>query len=351
MISKTQARHRVFRRFRIVGIILCMLSLATNARSAQDLPSLLEHILPGVVVIVTRSQKGNGLGSGFFVTYNGDILTNWHVVEGADIVTVTTDDQRQYPARIKAWDTDADMALITIQSTQYRPLRLAGTIPRLGSSVVAVGAPNGFEKSISDGLVSQVHRVQNGSYLQVSCPISPGSSGGPILSLNGEVVGMATLTLKEGQNLNFAVPAPTLNQFVNRSRSLVPRTFNSIAKASGAVARPASAPVVMGVLDGVQQYLDVTSIHRTEGSIVEFTIHGAASANLLKNYPQWGNAIVYQVFQIDNTSRQIRHFSAEIRDKNDALLGKSSQTGPWQKLEEAPFFSGYARYILSQAGM
>jgi hypothetical protein len=100
-----------------------------------------------------------------------------------------------------------DLALLRIES-KSRPLAsLAQMAPPIGSRAYVIGSPKGYEFSISDGLLSQVQRVDGFNQYQLSCPFSPGNSGGPILNASGEVIGIAAWTRNGAQNLNFATPA------------------------------------------------------------------------------------------------------------------------------------------------
>jgi serine protease Do len=108
------------------------------------------------------------------------------------------------------WDEVKDIALVKLEATA-RPLnRLCLTNPPVGARAYVIGAPKGFEFSLSDGLVSQVRVVDGFAQYQISCPISPGNSGGPVLNTGGEVLGVVSWSSKDAQNLNFATPAACL---------------------------------------------------------------------------------------------------------------------------------------------
>jgi len=163
-----------------------------------------------VVTITTYSaaEDAVGLGSGFVVDPSGVIVTCYHVISEA------------YPAVIKllngasfqeisvlGCDSARDVAVIKVKGRNLPSVKLASSDDiEVGERVVAIGNPRGLENTISDGLLSGIREMDGYNLLQISAPISPGSSGGPVFNSSGRVVGIASATLKESQNLNFCVP-------------------------------------------------------------------------------------------------------------------------------------------------
>jgi len=149
-----------------------------------------------------------GLGSGFVVDPAGLVVTNLHVIAGQEMVLVALPSGQQLaPTRIEAVDQEHDLVVLRV-GAKLPALTLAQANKIvLGQSVIAIGNPLGLEASISEGLVSGVRETPDGTkVLQISAPISPGSSGGPILDRHGEVVGVATFIMLGGQNIGFGVP-------------------------------------------------------------------------------------------------------------------------------------------------
>jgi tetratricopeptide (TPR) repeat protein len=151
------------------------------------------------------------LGSGFFISQNGDVITNYHVIQGADSAEIKTADGKTYPITyIVAGDEQNDIIRLSVNiPSQYvYPLLLSKTIPEVGERIIVYGSPLGLEKTVSDGIVSAIREVPSyGKLIQITAPISPGSSGSPVLNMQGEVIGIATFQFIEGQNLNFAIPS------------------------------------------------------------------------------------------------------------------------------------------------
>jgi hypothetical protein len=173
---------------------------------------------PAVVRVVVRDKDGRtyGSGSGFVIGQGGMIATNYHVVEGASLADVLFADGRKAQCSVAvAADEAADLVLLQPSPRVIvPPLELAGDPPPVGTKVYAIGSPLGLSNTLSDGLVSG-HRQLNGTpVIQTSAPISPGSSGGPLLTADGRVVGVTTAGARGGQNLNFAVTAGHVRRLV-----------------------------------------------------------------------------------------------------------------------------------------
>lgn len=163
-------------------------------------------------VVVVECRDGamvSSFGSGFAVGSPDLLATNAHVVQSCgDVAARIPGTEGGVPAVVVSMDVERDIAIL------YMPGRTGSVIalaPRqtvaVGQPVLAIGHPKGLELTVSDGIVSAIRETGESSLIQTSTPISPGSSGGPLIDLNGRAIGMATMYLREGQNLNFAVPA------------------------------------------------------------------------------------------------------------------------------------------------
>ncbi|MBQ9594962.1 MAG: trypsin-like peptidase domain-containing protein [Synergistaceae bacterium] len=180
---------------------------------AEDYANLVEKVMPSIVMIKTDT----GTGSGFFVNSEGDVLTNYHVVDGARYITVTLQKGNSLKASLKSYDAKKDMALLAVK-TPYpiNFLKVSTKLPRQGETVIAISNPRGLSGTVTNGIVSAFRN--NNSWLQFTAPVSPGSSGGALLNLKGEIVGMITANLKgEGQNLNFAISSAVLAKFLTEA--------------------------------------------------------------------------------------------------------------------------------------
>ncbi len=204
--------------FSKILIISTLLFACAFGASAQDfLPELVKRIKPSAVAIETFDAKGASLarGSGFFIS-NDKIITNRHVIEKSSRVEVHLMSGSKYAAKgVLAIDGEGDLALLQVDVPKELavPLPLVQSAPLEGESIVVIGNPFGLEGSVSNGIVSAVREIPGyGKIIQITAPISPGSSGSPVVNMRGQVIGVATLQAAEGQSLNFAVPSERISQ-------------------------------------------------------------------------------------------------------------------------------------------
>jgi hypothetical protein len=171
-----------------------------------DWVSIVSRTKAAVAVIETE----RGLGTGFIVRSSGTLVTNQHVVAGASQICVTLPSGEKYQkAFVLAEDEDRDLAILRIEGSDLPALSIASTADlAIGAEVLLIGAPEGLSHTVSTGVVSAIRIMKNGmKVIQTTAPASPGSSGGPLLSREGHVIGVLTFQFNEGQNLNFAVPS------------------------------------------------------------------------------------------------------------------------------------------------
>ncbi|HEX6127256.1 MAG TPA: trypsin-like peptidase domain-containing protein [Pyrinomonadaceae bacterium] len=197
--------------------IFVTLILAASVAAQDYLPELVKRIKPSSVAIETFDAKGNALsrGSGFFIAPDR-IVTNRHVIERSSRVEVHLMDGKKFVVKgVLAVDGEGDLAMLQVDVPKALavPLPIVRTVPQEGESIVVVGNPFGLEGSVSNGIVSAVREISGyGRIIQITAPISPGSSGSPVVNMYGQVIGIATLQAAEGQSLNFAVPAERILQ-------------------------------------------------------------------------------------------------------------------------------------------
>jgi serine protease Do len=223
------------------------------ARAALTPAQIAARAMPAVVTIRT----GSGLGTGFVVRPEGWIATNFHVIASGAHVTVTTGDARQFDVvEVLAASPEHDLALVRVEAQGLPPLSLGDSdAMRPGDPVVAIGNPLGLEDTVSNGLISAVRTIHEGAeVLQISAPIAPGSSGGPIFNDRGEVIGVAAAFLQRGQNLNFGVPIRYLARMM---QTATPTPFAEFAaqlaklrERSAEPTEPGFARHPLAVLDG-----------------------------------------------------------------------------------------------------
>lgn len=175
-----------------------------------------------------QDMPARGAGSGFIVSSDGYILTNAHVVSGADEVTVKLIDKRRFTAKVIGADTRTDVAVLKITSPSKLPIVRLGNPAqlRVGEAVAAIGSPFGFENSVTAGIVSAKGRTLPSEsyvpYIQTDVPINPGNSGGPLFNMRGEVVGInSQIYSRSGgyQGVSFAIPIDVAMEVVNQLKT------------------------------------------------------------------------------------------------------------------------------------
>ena len=199
----------------VLALCVLLLILAAGVSVSvgqQDVPTIIKRVEPSTVVIIIYDKEGRlkGQGTGFFISKEGDVITNFHVIQGADHAEVRTSDGKIYPVT-RVLDDDRMGDLIRISTNTLGnltpPLSVVSSSPEVGTHVIVIGTPLGLEKTVSDGIVSAVREIPGfGRMIQLTAPISPGSSGSPVLNMKGEVIGIISFFVAPGQNLNFAIP-------------------------------------------------------------------------------------------------------------------------------------------------
>jgi hypothetical protein len=181
---------------------------------AAAIPELAARTTPAVVLIrvVNSGGQETAVASGFLVQ-DGRIVTNAHVVAGAHRLDIYDEDGQLVGTahHAEALDSVADLAILPTPREVSATLPLAGGEPSVGETVLAIGAPEGLSHTVSMGIVSAVRTLDGREVIQITAPLSSGSSGGPVVNVHGEVIGVSVGMFRRGQNLNFAVPVRALH--------------------------------------------------------------------------------------------------------------------------------------------
>lgn len=203
----------IFRALSRILAVQCLLLLVVSLAHAK-VPDVVLKQKKAVVTIHINDRDGKQIatGSGFIIEPNGIIATNYHVIssllkdQDARIAIKMENGEFTKAERLISFDESNDVALIKVEGKGLPSLPLAQDYkPKQGEDIVVIGSPFGLETTVSDGIISSIRGEDE--FLQITAPISPGSSGSPVFNLNGDVIGIATLLIQGGQNLNFAIPA------------------------------------------------------------------------------------------------------------------------------------------------
>ena len=200
-------------------LIIAIFQMATVVGASLQPHQIADSVMPSVTLLVTLDSDGEpiGFGSGFIIA-DGIVVTNLHVVEGGKYVFAQlVNEERLFGGTrsLLAYSKKYDLAVLSIDGLSGPPIAFGDSnVLRIGDSVYAIGNPQGLTGTFSVGNVSAKRKIKGITYIQMTAPISPGSSGGPVVDSNGQLVAIATLVHKEGGNLNFAVPVSYLKRLL-----------------------------------------------------------------------------------------------------------------------------------------
>ena len=199
----------------ILTALLVMLVLVFFTSCKKDLKGIIAETKEATFTVYTYDEYGSpsGSGSGFFIDAKGTAITNFHVLDGSAKAVIKTEDGEEYEIdQVIASDEKWDIAKFTIKNKinkAFSYLKFADKVVEQGDKVYNISAPLGLEHTVSEGIVSSLRSDSHGKVIQITAPISPGSSGSAILNEQGKVMAVATFQKKGGQNLNFGVSIDT----------------------------------------------------------------------------------------------------------------------------------------------
>jgi len=202
------------------NINILLILLLSRTIIGQDATVIYKNTVSSTVTIETDI----GLGSGFFISENV-IVTNYHVINGAsETYCYTNNSSEKYKIDgYLAVDKSADLILLKVSCLNRAAIKIALGSVTPGQRVYVIGSPKGLPATISDGIISGLRDFEGQKLIQITAPVSPGSSGGPVLNENGELIGVSVGQISEGQNLNFAIPLSYLESLLKLM------TFNAIS--------------------------------------------------------------------------------------------------------------------------
>ncbi|HTD27975.1 MAG TPA: Do family serine endopeptidase, partial [Xanthomonadaceae bacterium] len=239
----------------------------------DQMPEIFKHFFGDPQMPMPHDDEGTAIGSGFLISSDGKILTNHHVVDGADRVIVHLADRREFTAKVIGSDPMSDVALLKVEATGLPYLKLADAKTlKPGQWVVAIGSPFGLDHSVTAGIVSGVGRrsldpgEQYVPFIQTDVPINKGNSGGPLLNTKGEVVGINSQIFSNSggyMGVSFAIPIETAMNSVQQ------------LQATGKVSRGVLGVRVQEVTTAIANAMGLT---RSGGALVAEVVPGSAAA-------------------------------------------------------------------------
>lgn len=191
-------------------------------RDASEKQGFLKDFLDEMFEPTPRRQfKEKSLGSGFIISKSGFILTNRHVISDADQITIRLSDRREFIGEIISKDDERDLAVIKIPPQEDLPVALLGDSSQIevGEWAIAIGNPFGLDRTVTVGVISATGRNRlglpdDGAFLQTDASINFGNSGGPLLNVAGQVIGINTAIMASGQGIGFAIPIDAVKQII-----------------------------------------------------------------------------------------------------------------------------------------
>ena len=285
----------------LLALSIAMVLLSTPVAPAEPrshlggpgvVPAMVRRVLPAVVSITTRQIETNqfnqavptrGLGSGFIVDRRGYILTNNHVVEGAEEIKVTLTDARSFRAALVGSDRFTDLAVLKIDGRNLPALALAATTRlSVGETVVAIGSPLWIEggPTVTTGVVSALGRSMEEpglpmlhNLIQTDAAINPGNSGGPLLNLAGQAIGINTAIIASAHGIGFAISSPmakpVLLGLIAKGRVIRPSLRLTAVSVTSAIAYANDLPMERGALvTRVEDGGNAAAVGMQEGDVI-----------------------------------------------------------------------------------
>ena len=185
-----------------------------KASASADFSGIIEDAIRSVVTIRTDISQGTG----FIIAQEGYVVTNYHVMENAKSAGIFTYDSETYSVNLIGYNSNFDIALLKIEG-DFEKLKLADSEDvQIGEKVIAIGNPLGLQFSVSEGIVSAVHRPgpsEVDAYIQTDAALNPGNSGGPLINKQGKVIGINNFKIGGGESLGFALESNYIEEIVN----------------------------------------------------------------------------------------------------------------------------------------
>jgi S1-C subfamily serine protease len=208
----------------VIGVLLALAAGSTSVLAEENAQKIYRKVLPSVMMLEVENQAGERFVGSAVMALGDDIaITAWHVVCDATSVWARfADDTRVKVVGCIDKDGERDLALLKLERRlPGRCAVLKRDLQSVATRAYVIGAPKGYGFSISDGLVSQIRHVDGFPQYQVSCPISPGNSGGPVLDDRGQVIGIVSWTKSDAQSVSFAIPSQEVRRLNVGSKATV----------------------------------------------------------------------------------------------------------------------------------
>ena len=349
-------------RILVLIVLVAGVVAAQSAPSRKDIPAIAKAANGAVVSIIMSDKDGQPIaqGSGFIVSMDGRIITNYHVIKtGSSAVVKLPDGAFFVVDGVLAFDKGRDVAVIKARGENFRTLILGDSDRvQVGDEVVAIGNPLSLESTVSNGIVSGIRTLEEegGKFLQITAPISPGSSGGPLFNMAGEVIGITTSGIRGGENLNFAIPINDVKNLRLAVLSKVQDFPNEKASAKVQAAHRGSQYPVLAKLSETLQWLSGATEEESATGIPPYSHYtfeakgeNGCSVDITETRvqagPDWWNKQSFSLADIDPADIQVEELGKG--DSTKLLAAQSAvsfHTTNYRKTiiasTRGPFFPG-----------
>ncbi|WP_396179248.1 trypsin-like peptidase domain-containing protein [Flavobacterium sp.] len=215
---------------------------------SQDAKEIAKKCMPSTVSVIMEDKYNQplSLGSGFIVG-DGKIITNVHVIKDAifGYAIISGETQRHKIEGYFSINKKNDLVLLSVPTLKAKSIEFSPAKPEIGEKIYAIGNPKGLSGTISEGIVSGIRSFENEDLIQITAPISPGSSGGPVINNQGQLIGVSVSTLESGQNLNFAIPSTYVIELIGTSTNQMTKlNIKSVPKKAN--------PVIKNITEGIE---------------------------------------------------------------------------------------------------
>jgi serine protease Do len=263
------------------------MAIASLAAEGPDLRTLARQTRPTVYLLVLQDEDGKtiGSGTGFLISPEGLLVTNHHVIAEAKVIIAKAENGGLFPVRkVVATDIRNDLAILQLDGKDLPCLTLAADgSAEVGTRIAVVGSPLGLEGSLTEGIISARRKMpgEKRDVLQISAPISKGSSGSPVLDAQGHVVGVASFLLLDGQGLNFASPSENLRTLLYRlTKTTSPLPLTS-SKPSPSTQKAASSAYIVKSGDTLSRIIRDLQKRGLQTTIQEITTLNQLTTNTI----------------------------------------------------------------------
>ena len=264
-------KKKLLGHFASLGLLLFCVVIVATAQTPQQIA---QKAFRSTVLLVMEDTNGQplSLGSGFFVRDN-QVATNLHVVEGAarGYAKLVGKETKFNIEGYTAIDEKRDLIILKVPAFGTPAISLGNSdFAQVGETVYAVGNPRGLEGTFSQGIISSIRPVGSDKLIQITAPLSPGSSGGPVLNRKGEVIGVSVFTIRNGQNLNFAIPSNYVKPLLTKVEFTKSLSQLKSSKEQLSLLKGLNKRSVEGVTAGKFQWNDTSLVPRNLGYTFSF---------------------------------------------------------------------------------